>query len=68
MGDDVFLDAVVEHGELRILLRREHSPATSAFIRTKDLLEHATGEDIRLACCCAAARCANTQSLRIDEA
>jgi len=41
MGDDVFLDAVVEHGQLRILLQREHSPATAAFTRTKDLLERA---------------------------
>ena len=38
MGDDVDLLAVMEHGELRILLRRDHSP-TAAFTRTKDLLE-----------------------------
>jgi hypothetical protein len=41
MGDDVFLDAVVEHGQLRILLQRSHSPPTAAFTRTKDLLERA---------------------------
>jgi hypothetical protein len=41
MADDVFLDAVVEHGQLRILLQREHSPPTAAFTRVKDVLERA---------------------------
>ena len=35
IGDDVELLAVVEHDELRILLRRERSPATASFTRAK---------------------------------
>ncbi len=43
IGDDVELLAVVEHGDLRILLRRDHS-ATPSFTRTKDLLDHAVAQ------------------------
>jgi hypothetical protein len=44
MGDDVFLHAVVEHGQLRILLQRSHSPPSASFTRTTDLLEHAVAK------------------------
>jgi len=40
-GDDVDLDAVIEHAQLRILLTRSDSPPTPSFTRTKDSLERA---------------------------
>jgi hypothetical protein len=43
-GDDVFLHAVVEHGVLRIVLARWHSPATVAFTRTKDVFDKAVAK------------------------
>jgi len=43
-ADDVDFHAVVEHGELRILLRRSHSPSTASFTRTKDLLDRAVAK------------------------
>jgi hypothetical protein len=42
--DDVNFHAVVEHGELRILLRRSQSPPTASFTRTKDLIDRAVAK------------------------